>query len=440
MLRRKMYDTLLNWKESKHQECLLIKGARQVGKTYLVEQFGKNEYESFIEINFLEEATMKSIFEGPLTANEIYKRISYMKPDAELIPGKTLVFLDEIQLCSKARTALKFLALDDKYDFIASGSLLGLHYGTDADKEVEPVESVPVGYESQLVMYSLDFEEFMWANGLDDDKVAYLRTFFESGERIPDAINESTEQLFREYICVGGMPEVVSKYVKNHDFGEVSRIQNKILAAYDDDITNHAKKTARPKVRRCYNSLPGQLAKDNKKFSYAKVEKGTGSKKYGDSITWLCDSNLVNQCKNVHEPYIPLLANQEDDEFKLYVNDTGLLMAMYGDQAKQLVLNNTIRGNAKGGIYENVISECLLKNGYTLHYYKPSSNSQEIEFIIEKDCEVMPIEVKAGNTSTISLNNFITEFKPSSAYKLVNGNVGFNGAKKTYPHYMVIFI
>lgn len=440
MLKRKAYKYLLEWKKNKDKECLLVKGARQVGKTYLIEQFGNREYKNFVEINFLKDPSMKEIFEGSLDSEEIIKRISIYKPGIDFIPNETLIFLDEIQRCSKARTALKFLAEDNRFDVIASGSLLGLHYGTDADKEVEEVESVPVGFETQYMMYSLDFEEFLWAYGYDEEKIEYLKTYFISGDKVPNNINEKFESLFREYIVVGGMPEVVATFMKSKNLNDVKKKQEKILADYDDDITNHAKKTEKPKIRQCYYSIPNQLARENKKFSYAQVEKRAGEKKYGDSITWLKDANLVNTCFNVYEPYIPLNANAKSSEFKLYVNDTGLLMSRYGDIAKKMILNKTMLGNAKGGIFENVIAELLVKKGYKLHYYKSSSNSQELEFLIETEDGVIPIEVKSGNTATVSLNSYIEKFKPKYAYKFIDGNVGFKEEKRSLPHYMILFI
>lgn len=440
MLKRKMYRFLINWKTKKEKECLLIKGARQIGKTFIVEEFGNNEYESFIEINFLKTPRLKAIFDGDLTAEEIYKRMSAHLPGKRFTEGSTLIFLDEIQKCAAARTALKFLAEDDRYDVIASGSLLGLHYGQDADDEVKEVESIPVGFERQIVMYSMDFEEFLWAYGYEQDTIDYLRSFYEKKEKVPNDINEKFENILREYIVVGGMPEVVQKFVETKDFNEVQIVQEKILAAYDDDIANHAKGAEKTKIRDCYDSLPRQLARENKKFKFSEVEKKATSRKYGDSITWLKDSNLVHVCYNVYEPFIPLEANSKNDEFKLYINDSGLLLAKYGMQTKLAVLTNKIQGNAKGGIYENVISEMLIKRGYNLHYYKTQNSSMEIEFVIEKDGEVVPVEVKAGNSSTVSLNNYLNNFKPIVAYKLIDGNIGVTEQKLTLPHYMAMFI
>ena len=439
MLKRKMYDRLLEWKKNKGTECLLIKGARQVGKTYLVRQFGANEYESFIEINFHMQSNLKAIFEGELSSEEIFKRITANIPGVKLIHGKTLLFLDEIQKCANARTALKFLAQDERFDVIASGSLLGLAYGQDADKEVKEVDSIPVGYEKPLMMYSLDFEEFLWAYGYNDDTIDYLRRFYDSKEKIPTEINEKYDMILREYLVVGGMPEVVANFMEYKDFGKVQEIQDKILSSYADDISQHAKGAEKVKVRKCYDSIPRQLARENRKFKYSEVESKATARKFGDSVQWLHDANMAYICCNSSMPILPLKAYEKENEFKLYINDTGLLMAMFGFATKQALLNGKLKGSAKGGIYENFAAETLIKSGYSLHYYKPDDNS-ELEFVIEKDGEVVPIEVKAGNTATKSLNKFIEEFEPSIAYKLISGNIGVNETKLSLPHYLAMFI
>lgn len=440
MLRRKIYDDLLKWKENHREECLLIKGARQTGKTFIAEQFGREQYRSFIEINFIEHPELKEAFQGSLESEEILKRLSLMIPGMKVIPGDTLLFLDEIQKCAQARTALKFLARDSRIDVIASGSLLGLHYGEDADPEVEKVESIPVGYEKQIDLYSLDFEEFLWAEGYDDNSIQTLKGWFERLERVPDAVNQKFETLFREYMAVGGMPEAVNMYEKSKNFSEVQDTQMKILASYDDDISNHARGEMKTKVRETYDSIPRQLAREYRKFKYSEIEHKATSRKYGSSVQWLSDAGLISLCRNVSEPYIPLTANEKENEFKVYMNDTGLLTAMYGLEAKRVLLDNSMRGNAKGGLYENIIGELLAKNGYSLHYYKLSSNTQELEFLIEKDGEVVPVEVKAGNTSTLSLNTYIRNFHPSKAYKLIDGNIGISEGRITLPHYMVMFL
>ena len=439
MLKRKLYADLLAWKREKKKECLLVKGARQVGKTYLVRQFGKREYESFVEINFHEQKSLKVIFEGDKTAEEICKRLTANLPGVRLIPGKTLIFLDEIQKCAEARTALKFLAQDGRFDVIASGSLLGLSYGKDDDREVEPVESVPVGYERPIMMYPMDFEEFLWAYGYPDETVAYLKGFYTAKEKIPTDVREKFENLLREYLVVGGMPEVVASFAEYKDFTRVQKIQDKILASYADDISQHARGAEKVKVRACYDSIPRQLAKENKKFKYSEVEHKATARKYGDSVQWLRDANMAYLCRNTTVPTLPLKAYEKENEFKLYVADTGLLLAMFGFATKQALLNGNLKGFAKGGIYENFVAQTLAANGYTLHYYKPNDSS-ELEFLIEKDGEVIPVEVKAGNTATKSLDAFVKEYEPTVAIKLISGNVGFAGKKLSIPHFLAMFL
>ncbi len=443
MLKRKIYNDLLNWKSTRKEEkvkkCLLVKGARQVGKSYIIQEFGKNEYKSFLYIDFFRQPELKSIFDGELTSEEILKRITANIRDFRLVPGETLFFFDEIQRCGNARTAIKFLAEDLRFDVISSGSLMGLTYGENDDEETEVPESIPVGYESQITMYSLDFEEFLWAYGYDENAISVLRSYYESGEAVPVGIHNKYESIFREYMIVGGMPEVVADFVVNKDFNRVDSIQSDIIAEYRDDISKHAKGKEKQLVRMCYDAVPKQLAKELKKFQYSTVEKGQTRRKYGGSVQWLKDSEIVNACYNISEPYLPLMANAKEDQFKLYINDTGLLCCMYGFETKRAVLNDTLRGNARGGIYENIISECLLKRGYTLYYFKPDSE-HEIEFLIEKNGEVIPIEVKAGNNPTPSLNSFLENFSPSCAYKLVGGRNGKAGGKTTLPHYFVMFI
>ncbi len=439
MLKRKMYDTLLQWKSEHKNECLLLKGARQVGKTYLIRQFGRTEYESFVEINFHEQKSLKIIFDGDKTAEEIYKRMTANIPGVKLIPGKTLIFLDEIQKCAGARTALKFLAEDGRYDVIASGSLLGLSYGKDGDKEVEMVESIPVGYEKSVMMYSLDFEEFLWAYGYTAETVSYLKSFYENEEKVPTEICAKFEALIREYLVVGGMPEVVANFAQYKDFTKVQELQDKILASYADDVSQHAKGAEKTKVRKCYDSIPRQLARENKKFKYSEVEHNATARKYGGSVQWLHDANMAYMCHNVEIPMLPLNAYEKENEFKLYIADTGLLLALFGFATKQALLNGDLKGFAKGGIFENFIAETLVKNGYTLHYYKPN-DSCELEFIIEKNGEVIPIEVKAGNAPTKSLDTFVANFEPSIAYKFVSGNVGIANKKFTLPHFLAMFI
>lgn len=432
MLKRKFYDKLIEWKNKKSHTCLLVKGARQIGKTFIIDLFGRENYQSYIYINFIEMPQTKDIFNGELSAEEIYKRLTLVMPDVIYIENDTLIFLDEIQECPNARTALKFLALDGKFDVIASGSLLGISY--------KEVSSIPVGYEEPVEMYSLDFEEFLWAVGYDEEKISVLREYFDKKETVPESVHDKMMYLLREYIAIGGMPAVVNRFIETHHFGEVQTIQQMILDSYFDDISEYASNTEKPKVKNAYLSIPKQLAKENKKFQFSVVEKKATARKYENSVEWLRDASLVRMCYNVSTPDFPLTAYEKDNQYKLYTSDIGLLVAMYGFDMKKAVIDNTLKGNVKGGIYENLILDMMSKRGYKLNYYRTDNGSTEIEFLMTKDAQVIPIEVKAGNGSTISLNTLLEKEDIPYGYKLISGNVGVNGKKIVLPLYMAMFI
>ena len=432
MLKRKIEKELLEWKNTKHNECLLVKGARQVGKTYIIDKFGKDNYKNYVYINFFENPNYKNIFEGSLQADDIYKRMSIYIPNLKLEDNQTLIFLDEIQECPNARTALKFLAIDNRFDIIASGSLLGIGY--------KNIASVPVGYEKQITLYPLDLEEYLWAIGMNSEAIDYIRDSFVKQNKLENGVNDEILNKMREYMVVGGMPDVVNRFLETKNFSEVQKAQDKILDSYYDDISKYADTHDKPKIRKCYLSIPKQLAKENKKFQYSVVDKGATAWKFGESIQWLIDANLVTEIHNVSTPQFPLNAYEREDYFKLYLNDIGLLTAMYGFELKKAILENTLSGPAKGGIYENLISDILTKRGFKLYYYKNDSSSQEIEFLLSRDSKVIPLEVKSGNGTSVSLNNFILDYNPPYAYKLITGNLGVSGIKITMPLYMAMFI
>ncbi len=427
-----MYDTLLAWKDKKHQDCLLVKGARQVGKSFIIREFGKDNYKSVIEINFYEHPEYKTIFDGDLTAAEIYKRISLQVPNVKFIENDTLIFLDEIQHCPNARTAIKFLAIDDRYDVISSGSLLGLYY--------KDIVSIPVGYETPITMYSLDFEEFLWAYGYDDKAIEALKEYFTSKEKIPDSINDKFRKILREYLVVGGMPAVVNTFFETNSFQETYNKQIAILAEYENDIKKYAKTTDRQKIRDCYYSLPRQLSKEYTKFQYKTVDPKGSSKKYENSLDWLIDAGMVQKVLNVSTPLLPLIGYEQPNQFKIYATDIGIATAMFGFQTQVALMEDTLVGPAKGGIYENLIFDMLVKRGYKLNYIKKTDSTQEIEFLIEQDCAVIPIEVKSKKGSTVSLNQFLKEWQPPYSYKLTGANMGQTDTKISMPHYLTMFI
>ncbi|MDR2577316.1 MAG: AAA family ATPase [Chitinispirillales bacterium] len=431
-MERKFTDFLLKWKESHRKECLLVKGARQVGKTYIVEDFGKKHYESVISLNFFERPEHKEIFAGGLSAKDILQKLSIHLPEFNFIENHTLLFLDEIQECPQARTALKFLAQGSGFDCIASGSMLGVAY--------KEIASIPVGYEYQVEMFSMDFEEFLWAKGVNKDAIEYIKGFYSEKKKIPDDVNETMFKYLREYMVVGGMPAVVKTFVETGNFVKVHELQQKILSSYLDDIAKYASAAEKPKARNAFLSIPNQLAKENKKFQFSVIEKGGSARKYENSLEWLRDAGLIKFCVNVSTPQFPIVAYSKKNWFKVYLMDIGMLTAMYGFEMKQAIIKNTLAGHAKGGIYENLIADIFVKKNIPLYFYKPENNAQEIEFLLTKETDIIPVEVKSGNNATVSLNRFLEEFAPPFGIKLIAGNAGFTENKVTLPLYMALFI
>lgn len=439
MLKRKFIETLKQWKNTKKRECLLVNGARQVGKTFIIDVFGRENYQSYIYLNLFKNPEYKQIFEGELEPTEIYKRISLLVKNVKFIEGDTLIFIDEIQACSKARTALKFLAMDDKYDIVASGSLLGLHYNK-LDQENADEISIPVGYEREVEMHSLDFEEFLWATGVSESAIENLKEYYEQKKALPDSVKDLYQNKLREYLVVGGMPAVVNAFVETSNFQEAFKVQQKIFKAYEDDIQHYATNTERPKIRACYYSIPRQLAKEYSKFQYKTVEKNGNAKKYGNALDWLVDAGLIKRVHNVSLPEMPLKAYEQPENFKVYVTDIGLATHQFGFETQSALLRKELKGHAKGGIYENLIFDILHKRGLALNYYKNGENTQEIEFVFERSGEVVPVEVKSRNGLTTSMNEFIKRYSPTLAIKLIDGNVGVDGNKVSLPQFMAMFL
>ena len=438
--RRKFYDLLVQWKFTKHQECLLVKGARQIGKTFIIEKFGREQYESFLEFNFVLDPEACSIFDGSLKAEDLYRKISAFDATRRLLPGRTLIFLDEIQECPNARTALKSFALDGRYDVVASGSLLGIKYKRQKARDSHVPKSIPVGYERQITMHSLDFEEFLWAKGVTEDAISVLRGYFDSREMVPEAVNRLYSDMLKEYMIVGGMPAVVKAYVEAGDFGPVQGEQQKILASYIDDIHKYADTTDIPKIEACYRAIPRLLAKENRKFKYAEVEKGGSERKYASSVGWLCDASFATRAQNVTTAEVPLNAHVREGWFKLYLSDIGLLSALFGAETKGLLYSGRLVGNAKGGLYENLLAGVLERKGLPLFYFKNEDGTREVEFALERDGGIVPIEVKASNGATISLNEVLERPEVPYGFKFVEGNIGISGKKITMPHYMAMFL
>ena len=431
MLKRKIIGELCEWKNNPDRLTLLIKGARQVGKTFIVREFAKENYKYFVEINFVEKPEYHAIFDGGLDVENLTKQMSLRVPRAKIIPGQTLIFLDEIQLCPRARAALKFLASDKRFDVVASGSMLGINY--------EDVPSYPVGYVDQLEMHSLDFEEFLWANDISTDSIDDIREYFDKRKAVPLAMHERMMELFREYIVVGGMPRVVQSFVSYHNFASVLRLQKDIISGYIDDIAKYAKGAEKAKARACFLSIPKHLSKDYKKFQYSLVEKGGSARKFGGSLMWLYGAGIINFCHNLGIPELPLEGNAKSDMFKVYMRDTGLLMAMLDAGSQEDIIEGNL-GIYKGAVYENIIADIFTKAGKKLYYYE-KNNKIEIDFFIRRNKAATAVEVKsADNTKSKSLDAVMQYHGVKHGMKLSAKNLGKVGNIESLPLYMAMFL
>ena len=434
MLKRKITHSIKKWVDSKSRKCLVIQGARQTGKTYIVERFAEENYEEIVEINFKQIPSAMDIFSDDLTVDNMIMAMRFRFPEKKIIPGKTLIFLDEIQECQEAITSLKFWALDNRFDVIASGLLLGIDY--------KRASSYPVGYVDYLKMYGIDFEEFLWGMGISEDMIMNLCRYIDSKDIVPEAIHSQIMKYFRQYIAIGGMPEAVQKYIDTRDFREVDRIQRSLLQGYQYDIAHYATAEEKVKAEKCYLSLAKQLLdKENHKFQYKEVEHGGRAQKYFSSIEWLLRADMVHLCKRVTDIRFDLDDYARDDFFRAYTTDLSLLMAMKDFSLKQHIIENTLDGNSKGGIFECAIADVLYKKGYQLYFYKNETTKKEIDVIIQKDGKVIPIEVKSGNTRANSLKTIMKNNKDiSSGYKFIDGNIGVSEEGIiTLPLYMVAF-
>ena len=435
MLKRKIYNQIEQWRKNKNNKCLVIQGARQVGKTYVIEKYANDNYDEYLMINFKQTPSASEIFSGDLTVENMVMAMRFRFPEMQITPKKTLIFLDEIQECPEAITSLKFWAIDNQYDVIASGSLLGIDYNR--------ASSYPVGYVDYLKMHALDFEEFLWGIGIKEDMIASLRSCFENRAKVPDSINNQMLQYYRHYIATGGMPEVVQRYVDTKDYREVDKVQRSLLQGYQYDIAHYANAEEKVKAEKCYLTLSKQLLdKENHKFQYKEIEQGARAQKYYSSIEWLLRADIIHLCKSVTKLEYDLEDYSRDNFFRAYTTDLSLLISMKDYSLKQHIVENTLSGNTKGGLYECAIADALYKKDYNLYFYKNETTKKELDFIVQIDGEVVPIEVKSSNTRSNSLNSIIKKnTNIHYAYKFINGNVGVGeDGIVTLPLYMVMFL
>lgn len=435
MLKRKATSELKNWTNTKSKKCLVVQGARQTGKTYIIERFAEDNYDELVEINFKQMPSAMEIFSGDLTVEKMIMALRFRFPDKKIIPGKSLIFFDEIQECQEAITSLKFWALDNQYDVIVSGSLLGIDY--------KRASSYPVGYVDYLRMYGLDFEEFLWGLGVTEDLIANIRDFLNSKSVIPEAIHSQMMSYYRQYIAIGGMPEAVQKYIDTKDFREVDKIQRNLLQGYLYDIAHYATAEEKVKAEKCYLSLAKQLLdKENHKFQYKEIEHGGRAQKYYSSIDWLLRADIIHLSRLVTDIKFDLSDYAREDFFRTYTTDLSLLIAMKDFSLKQHIVENTLLGNTKGGIFECAIADALFKKEYSLYFYKNETTKREVDVIIQKNGTVIPIEIKSGNTRATSLKSIMkNNNNVSIGYKFADSNIGENEEGIiTLPLYMASFI
>ena len=418
----------------------MIKGLRQCGKTYIVQKFAKENYESVVYMNFILEPDKKSAFVGNIDIDTIILNLSSLIPGSRFLSGRTCIILDEIQECKEARTALKSFHIDGRFDVIATGSLLGVKgYGSSRkNKEVdEGQDSVPVGYETLVDMYPLDFEEFLWANGISDAVIDSVKSCFENEKAVPDGIHKAMMELLYRYVIVGGLPEVVNCFLKTKNIEQIYNVQCNLIAEYEEDMVKYADDTDKTRIRECFESIPKQLAKENKKFQYSVVKKGGRASQYIGSIQWLEDAGIIRRCYNTQITELPLEGNSIRDIFKVYVTDIGILMAMldYGTQAD--ILKGNLLGY-KGAIFENLMADFLCKSGQKLYYYHKDSGL-ELDFLVRFKGECIILEVKAKSGKAKSMAKVLKNkevYHVNKAIKLGQYNVGRDGAVLTIPLYM----
>ena len=438
MLQRKIERTLIKWKNTPNHKPLIIKGCRQCGKTFSVNTFAKEYYTHVVYLNFFEHPDYKLAFEGSKQIDSIVMNLTALLPNSRFVSGQTCIILDEIQECSAARTALKFFKIDGRYDVIATGSLLGVcgYKGDETD-----YNSIPVGYEQHIEMFPLDFEEFLWANGINQEIIELLTKSLQERTPIPPAIHQRMRQLILEYTIVGGMPEVVNRFIATHNMSDVLEEQHSIITGYKEDMVKYAANEDKVRLRAAFDSIPRQLSKENKKFQFSVIKKGARAKEYITGIQWLEDAGIIIRCRNLSITELPLEGNAIEDSFKVYMRDTGLFVSMLEDGTQFDILQGRLYGY-KGAIFENLIADIFTKMGRKLYYYRKDSGL-EIDFVIRYHGECVLVEVKAstGNTkSTKTILQHPDKYHVHQAIKLGDYNIGEKDGVLTLPLYMAFLL
>jgi predicted AAA+ superfamily ATPase len=446
VLQRKVERVLAQWKNAIGHKPMVIMGIRQCGKTFIAQHFAAENYKSVVYINFIKQPERISAFLGSKDVNTILLNLSAQIQGIKFIPGETCFIFDEIQECPEARTSLKFFKEDGRFDVIATGSLLGVQgYGDEKKKERRKlihqkeagINSVPVGSEEIIEMYPLDFEEFLWANGISNEVIEALRKCYHEETPVPAGIHVAMKNLLNLYVAIGGLPEPINVFLKTNNMNEVSKACKSILKEYRDDMVKYAPDKDKPHIRECFNSIPKQLGKDNKKFQYSQVKPGGRSETYLGSLQWLEDAGIICRCYNTDITGLPMEGNAKDNVFKVYTADIGLLIEMLGPGTRADILQGNL-GGFKGAIYENLMADTLHKKAQNLYYFQKDSGL-ELDFLIRMNGECIPLEVKAKTAkakSTKTVLNHPEKYHVRNIIKFGDYNIGRDGQLLTLPNYM----
>lgn len=436
LLRRKIDQFLEEWKLKQNHLPLIVKGARQIGKTASILQFAHHHYKYVVNINFVIQSKYREVFADGFEVDSIIKNITIISPTIQVVPGETLIFFDEIQSCPSCATSLKSFAIDGRYDVICSGSLMGINYNE--------IESNSVGYKEDYSMHSMDFEEFLWAVGYTDSQISDMYAYMSAVKPLPKVLYEVIRAHFFDYMLVGGMPAIVRQFVVNNNFSGVAQMQQQLLYDYEEDITKYAQGLDKGKIKNIYNHIPVFLGRDNKKFQITKVAHGARSRDYVGTVEWLKDAGIVNVCYCLDQVSLPLKGNYNPRLFKLYYHDTGMLVASLDAESQDDLRQNRNYGTYKGGLFENIVSEMLVKQGYQLYFYRNDKSTVEMDFFVRTASSLVPVEVKASDNATPSLNNL--KGKPDKypdikfGIKLCDKNIGFNGKFYTFPYFLTFML
>lgn len=433
--KRKIDKFLADWKNNHSRKPLIVKGARQIGKTESILHFANENYENVVYINFALDKKYTTIVNDGYDVETVVKNITLINPSTRFIPDKTLIVFDEIQEYPDIATSLKAFNLDKRYDVICSGSMLGINY--------RKIHSNSVGSKTDYEMFSMDFEEFLWAKGYEDKAINSILEHMISLTPFSETELSVYKSLFLDYCVLGGMPDVIKGYIKTGTFSQSLEIQGQIRLDYEEDVRKYAEGLDQAKIISVYRSIPAQLAKENKKFQFSIIYKKARSREYTGCIEWLIDAGVVTECKCLNYPELPLKGNVDNSKYKLYYPDTGLLISTLDEEAQEDLRVNKNLGVYKGALYENFVAEAFVKQGLGLFYYKKDNSTLEEDFFVRSKNELIPVEVKSNNDSSKSLNALIKNDRYADikhGIKLGDFNIGYTNNIYTFPYFCAFML